>query len=240
VHSASALCTALLACQAADETAAEAPTTQSTLALCTEEESAAQDNQRGSTDFHHSPPAVADEASQTAASTNATDLFDKKTNDAANGGADFVARMHGCGKLPYETLGRYLSSHGVNLASTTPDGAGQLYREGAGALGAPVYRGRVREAMFPSTSAHTKLYDILVAASAEMVTNLGVAGGACPGITIARGGKLTNDAVTCIIGVEASEGVMTQADELVAGNSVDGLRIAISALLTSTLRCTVQ
>jgi hypothetical protein len=236
---------ALFACQGSAAGEAELETAQHP--VCSDSQAdLARDTENGGNTFEHRDPVMAGEQgteNSAAANGNATDIAAKKADDAKNGGADLVSRLHGCGKVSYRSLGRYLTARGVNIGNTAPAGsAGQLYRDGRTSLGAPSYAGRVREAMFPSTAAHAKLFDILVAASAEVQTNLGAPNGACPGVQVMAAGKMTKDAASCILGMEASDDVVTQANDIIAGNPVqaDGVRIAISTLMTSTFTCSMQ
>jgi hypothetical protein len=235
-----------VACEQQGEGNAQLDVVQS--AACSENaREVARNVENGGTSFQHKEPTTGMEQGTTesaAANANATDIEAKKADDQKNGGADLVARMHGCGKVPYATLKRYLTSRGVNMANTADGSAGQLFAEGSNALGAPAYKGRIREAMFPSTAAHAKLFDVLVAAANEMKQplpgGLGAAGGACPGVSVVTAGKFNKDAASCILGTEASEDVMNQVTDIMAGNAGDGVQIAIAALLTSTFTCSVQ
>src|SRR5262249_62278414 len=86
------------------------------------------------------------------------------------GAPEISTRMHSCQKLKYVTLGNVLAQLGVNLAATaTPPSAGQLYKGGMQALGAPNYGARVREAIEGTTSGYTKLFDIFVQAAPEII-----------------------------------------------------------------------
>jgi hypothetical protein len=235
---------ALWACQGSAAGEADLETAQHP--VCSDSQAdLARDTENGGATFEHRDPVMAGEQgteNSAAANGNATDIAAKKADDAKNGGADLVSRLHGCGKVSYRSLGRYLSARGVNLMNGAEGSAGKLYQEGRTSLGAPSYAGRVREAMFPSTAAHAKLFDILVAASAEIQTNLGAPTGACPGVQVMAAGKMTKDAASCIIGMEASDDVVTQANDIIAGNPVqaDGVRIAISTLMTSTFTCSMH
>ncbi len=44
-------------------------------------------------------------------------------------------RLHSCTKLPYSTLGTFLTSRGVNMNSNVAGSAGKLYKDGGDAMG---------------------------------------------------------------------------------------------------------
>ena len=79
---------------------------------------------------------------------------------------DIASRMHGCQKVAYASLGRFLTARGVNLALTsTPPSAGQLYAGAVAAFGVPAPDSRLREPSFLTTAGSTKLFDIFMEAA---------------------------------------------------------------------------
>ena len=62
------------------------------------------------------------------------------------GPPSYSAHVHSCMKMKYATLGRVLSSRGVNLASTTTTSAGALYTNGLQAIGVATYAQRASRA----------------------------------------------------------------------------------------------
>lgn len=104
------------------------------------------------------------------------DPFEILKERAEEGPAEIRSRLHGCTKIRYEALGRLLTSRGVNLAATAPNGqprtAGQLYNQGRDALGVARFDAREAEAYFHSTSGATKLFDIFIQAAPEVIANI--------------------------------------------------------------------
>jgi len=170
---------------------------------------------------------------------NATNVDQKKQDEAAIGSTNIVSRLHACGKVGYEALGTFLASRGVDLAG---NGAGQLYREGRLALGVPNYRARISEAAFPSTAAFNKMFDIYTLAATEIRENLATSE-ACPGVAaVGEDGRLTADAVSCIIGVPATPNHVVLAnffvdDTAYADRKEEAADLGIAALLTSHELC---
>jgi len=104
------------------------------------------------------------------------DPFEILKERADEGPPEIRTRLHGCTKLRYAALGDLLSSRGVNLAATAPNGqpktAGQLYAEGKDALGIAKFDARESETFFHTTSGAAKLFDIFVQASPEIIANI--------------------------------------------------------------------
>lgn len=171
---------------------------------------------------------------------NATNVEQKKQDEAAVGSTNIVARLHACGKVNYESLGVFLASRGVDLAAA--NGAGRLWREGRLALGVPNYRARISEASFPSTAAFNKMFDIYALAASEIRTNLATSE-ACPGVAaVGEDGRLTTDAVSCIIGVPATPNHVVLAnffvdDAVYADRKEEAADLGIATLLTSHELC---
>ncbi|HEY6175508.1 MAG TPA: hypothetical protein VIX73_13715, partial [Kofleriaceae bacterium] len=84
----------------------------------------------------------------------------------------YASRVHSCPKTRYRTLGNLMASRGVDLTATGELTAGQLYRQGAQALGGANYAARVRENIDLGLSTTAKLFDIYVQAAPEIIQNL--------------------------------------------------------------------
>lgn len=170
---------------------------------------------------------------------NQTNTEQKKQDEAAIGSTNIVARLHTCGKVGYGALGTFLASRGVNLQG---NGAGKLWREGNLALGVANYDARVAEAAFPSTAAFSKMFDIFTVAASEIRQNL-ASSTACPGVAATgEDGRLTKDAVSCLIGAPASAELVDLAnimfsDPQYADRPEDAAELGITALLTSHQLC---
>jgi hypothetical protein len=156
----------------------------------------------------------------------------------------FTSRVHSCSKVRYRTLGRVLTSLGVNVANATNLSAGQLYRDGDNALGAPNYANRIRENLNITTSGASREFDIFAAGADEIIA-------AVP--TLARcqvngvGAQLfdpaTNacraDGITCLIGTPAQAAHLDFCNITVssASDPATGKRIAVAALLAAAYTC---
>lgn len=168
------------------------------------------------------------------------DLIDRL---AQEGPATVSSQMHSCAKVRYATLGRVLTSLGVNVQNTAAGSAGQLYSAGGPALGAPNYANRVRENEAVTTSGSSRTFDIFAAAAPEIITNLpnlerckvnGV------GATLFdASNKCQIDGITCIIGVPATAEHVEKCDLTVSrGSTPDiGKRIAVAAMLAAYYTC---
>jgi len=154
------------------------------------------------------------------------------------GTPEVVARLHGCTKITYAGLGSILSSRGVNVANQAANSAGVIYRGGSAALGLANYGGRVPEALFSSTSAMAKQFDIMIAASSEVLANLATSTG-CQGVALVANNQLTRDGISCILGKPAKDEHVALANNLIAQapDPATGQRLAISALLEAAHTC---
>lgn len=165
----------------------------------------------------------------------------------AEGPAEVRTRLHSCSKLPVETLQNVLESIGVNIGANAQNGqpqtAGQLYRNGQNALGVADYDSRVATPIVWSSSGAAKAFDIWTQAAQEVITNIA----SMPQCQLNGAGvemfdannQCNRDAVTCIIGMPASDDHLALCNAAVAGaSSVDkGKIIAVATLLASQNFC---
>lgn len=173
---------------------------------------------------------------------NSTNVEEKKRDEQAIGTANVVARLHACGKLSYASIGKFLVSRGVDPAAGS---AATLFNGGRSALGVANYQARIAEAAFPSTAAYARLFDIYVAAAPQIYDNLQNST-ACPGVAAvdAETGRLTRDAISCLVGVPATDAHVAAANLLVdqfagdyEGREREAIELGIAALLTSHQLC---
>lgn len=167
------------------------------------------------------------------------DLIDRLTKE---GPPSFTSQMHSCSKVRYQTLGQVLTSVGVNVANTTALSAGDLYRSGAAALGAPSYANRIRENIGITTSGASKAFDIFAAAAPEIIA-------AMPTLqrcTVNGVGSILfdvntcrPDGIACLIGAPAQPAHVDFCNLTVSNaSSVDiGKKIAVAALLAAAYTC---
>jgi hypothetical protein len=177
-----------------------------------------------------------------------TDLVAKAATDATEGTPDQVARMHGTQKIQYAMLGAYLKDLGVTIpaptttTSTTKGGttstavptAGELYANGASALGAPIYSARTPEMIIPSTSALAKEFDIFMAAAPTIIANIG-SSTRCSGVALITAGEFTADGLSCLMGKPSLPDHLALANQIVssATDPTTGQEIAVATLLAA-------
>lgn len=166
-----------------------------------------------------------------------------KAQDQQIGSPVVVARLHGCNKIPYASLGNILSSRGVNVQNTQQGSAGMLYKTGAAALGVANYAGRSPEMLIPSTAALSKEFDILVAAAREIQMTKPTMSG-CNGVMLVDGqGNFTKDGLSCLMGKQASDTHVTVANDAITQaqskglTQAEGQQIAIASLLEASQTC---
>lgn len=123
---------------------------------------------QGNTFHHPNDPAYAGQK----------DPFEILKERMAEGPPEIRTRLHSCSRIPYSSLGAFLTSRGVDLSATSPVGgvptAGELYAGAGDSLGAPRYDVRQGEAYFYNVAAGTKLLDIFVQSAAEIIANIKV------------------------------------------------------------------
>ncbi len=145
--------------------------------------------------------------------------------------------------MRYETMGAFLASRGVNLASTTAMSAGRMWRESDQALGAPNYGARQREARELSTATASKLFDIFVQAAPEIIAAMPnraectVAGVGTEMFNAAD--QCTADGIACLLGLPATASHLELCNLTVqrASDVEKGKRIAVASLLAAAHTC---
>lgn len=148
------------------------------------------------------------------------DPFEILKEHAEEGPPEVRTRLHGCTKLRYDAIGQLLASRGVNLAATgTPKTAGQLYATGGDALGIAKFDAREAEANFHTTSGATKLFDIFIQASPEIIANIQNAdackiNGVGKPMFDATDGTCVRETLSCLMGRPAT------ADDLILCNQL--------------------
>lgn len=168
------------------------------------------------------------------------ELLERAKNE---GPPRYASRVHKCPKMQYGTLGRILSSRGVNMGSTAALSAGKLFDDGDQALGAPNYGARQREGRELSTATASKMFDIFVQAAPEIIANL-------PGREECKvagvGARMFNDAdqctadgITCLLGVPATASHIEVCNLTVsrASDTAHGKLIAVATLLAAANTC---
>lgn len=166
--------------------------------------------------------------------------------------ASYLARIHGCSKMRYETLGRVLASRGIDLAATGDFTAGNLWSAGTVPLGTANYAARIRENISLTTSAAARIFDIFIAAAPEIEASL--AAGTVPACEVAGQGiqmfnpdnTCTIAGIECLTGLDATAAHLALCNESVSratdangdGSSIDeGKAIAVATLLAAAHTC---
>jgi hypothetical protein len=159
------------------------------------------------------------------------------------GPARYAARVHSCPKMKYDTMGALLASRGVNLASTTAQSAGRMWRESDQALGAPNYAARQREARELSPATASKLFDIFVQAAPEIIAAMPTLA-ACQvsgvGVSMFNAENQCNaDGIACLIGVPPTASHLELCNLTVqrASDVEKGKLIAVASLLAAAHTC---
>jgi len=166
-------------------------------------------------------------------------LIDRLTKE---GPPSFTSQMHSCSKVRIQTLGQLLTSVGVNVNNATALSAGDLYRNGASALGAPSYANRIRENIGITTSGASREFDIFAAAADEIIAAVPTlprcqVGGVGP--QLFNGSTCVPEGITCLIGTPAQP-THVQACNLsisTASDQLTGKRIAVAALMAAAYTC---
>lgn len=172
------------------------------------------------------------------------DAFEVLKQREEEGPAEVRTRLHSCQKLQITTLRNILTSFGVNIDATgNPPTAGQLFKEGAGALGGANYDARVGESIVWTAAGAAKMFDILVQAAPEIIANLPNSAqcqidGVGPQV-FDENNKCVEDAVTCLIGRPATADHVAICNSVVqqASDVETGKKIAVATLLSAAHSC---
>lgn len=154
-------------------------------------------------------------------SDGAKDPFEILKERAEEGPPEVRTRLHSCTKIAYASLGAFLTSRGVNLAKTSsgtgPKTAGELYKQGADALGVAKFDAREGETYFHTTASATKLFDIFVQAAPEVIANIATqdackVGGIGKPMFDTVTGKCVFESLSCIMGRPATADDLAMCD----------------------------
>jgi len=169
-------------------------------------------------------------------------------------GAEISARLHGCTKPRFLSLGRMLQTRGVNLASSgnrpgeNAPFAGQLYRDAKDALGVPVFDSRLSEKDKHTTASALKLFDIFVQAAPEIITNIqnmpACQIGGQGHTMFDSNGSCVEESVSCLLGYPATADhmllcnlIVEKADPTNTTDVMKKQRIAVATLLSAAHTC---
>ncbi len=160
-----------------------------------------------------------------------------------DGPVEVMARLHGCPKMKYATIGRLLASRGVDLARAGATSAGALWRSGDQALGAAQYVARVAESLELTTASASRLFDIFVQSAPEIIESMPDRAECAVGGETTRmfgdAGHCTADGIACLTGVPATPAHLEMCNEIVARASSPevGRTLAVAALAAAAHTC---
>lgn len=155
----------------------------------------------------------------------------------------YTARMHGCPKMKYDTIGRVLASRGVDIGNGTALSAGQIYQTSDQALGVANYAARQRENLELTTAAAGKLFDIFVQAAPEIIAGMPnrpeCQVGGVGAVLFNAQNQCEADGITCLIGVPATASHIELCNLTVsrASDVETGKNMAVAALLAAAHTC---
>jgi hypothetical protein len=172
------------------------------------------------------------------------DPWDIYAQRQEEGPPEIRTRLHSCQKIQNTALRALLEAFAVNIdANGDPPTAGQLFREGQGALGAANYDGRSGEGLVWSAAGAAKLFDIFVQAAPEIIANISTVpqcqiDGVGPEMFDANN-ECNEDAITCITGRPATPEHIAICNSIVtSATSVDkGKHIAVATLMSAAHYC---
>ncbi len=180
------------------------------------------------------------------------DPFEILKERAEEGPPQIRTRLHSCGKIPYSSLGAFLSSRGVNIQSIQPKSAGLLYQTGGDALGAAKFDAREGERLFLTTAGATKLFDIFVQSAPEIIQNISdpakapacALNGTSRPMFDAADGSCVRESLSCIMGRPATEDDLILCDLMIAQANPNDMAdlnrkrvIAVAAFLSAAHTC---
>jgi len=161
----------------------------------------------------------------------------------AEGPPSYSARVHSCMKMKFDTLGRALTSRGVNIAATGMTSAGALYTGGAQAMGVANYTQRQAEAAELTTAGASKILDIYASAAPEIIAAMPnraecKSGGVATQMFDASG-ACTAKGIECITGLPASAAQIELCSQIVlhASTPDKGHNMAVAVTMAAAQIC---
>jgi hypothetical protein len=165
--------------------------------------------------------------------------------------ADYLARIHGCKKIKISTLGRMLTSRGVDIQTGGQFTPADLYQTGDVPMGTARYDSLLRENMSLTTSAAVRAFDIWIASAPIIETAMSdglVAACDDAGTPVAMfnaAGACTIEGIECITGRQATaahleicnRGTQDAVDDTGNFDAAKGRQLAMSTLLAAAHTC---
>jgi hypothetical protein len=156
------------------------------------------------------------------------------------GPPEYTAHVHACPKVRYASLYNVLTGVGADMSGSASATAGELYNDGASALGAANYPNRIRENIAITTSGMSREFDIFAAAAPSIIAAFTANTiTRCPGAQLFDSGGCRPDGISCLIGVNASADHVAYCNATVQGasNSTIGQQMAVAAILAAAYTC---
>jgi hypothetical protein len=184
--------------------------------------------------------------------TNIISPWDLLNRLETQGPPEYTAHVHACPKVRYKTLNNVLLGVGTDMTGSDSTSAGQLYSQGASALGYADYSNRIRENIAITTSGMSREFDIFAAAAPSVITAFQSLSTATPNAALAaRCGtvQLFNtsstpttcnpDGISCLTGVNATTDSVAYCNSTISGASSDALgqQLAVAVVLASAYTC---
>ena len=167
------------------------------------------------------------------------DPWDELDRVGREGPPRYASRVHSCAKMRYRTIGNVLASRGVDLGAQGDLTAGQIWRDGAAALGAPSYAARIRETLELGLATTSKLFDIYIQAAPEIIANMALRP-ACPGARLFDdAGRCDWQGISCLLGVPATQTHLALCNTTVARapDVTSGQQLAVATLAAAAHTC---
>lgn len=164
---------------------------------------------------------------------------------------EVAAKLHGCRKFRYDTIGTMLTERGVDMTNVTVDSSGELYATSLDTFSVPKMDSRRAEKDGHTTASAMRLFDIFVQAAPEIIANIQnpALAPACVlnGQTrpmFAADGSCVEESISCLMGMPATEDhvllcnlILDKADPLDAEDVTRKQHIAVATILAAAHSC---
>ncbi len=164
---------------------------------------------------------------------------------------EVAAKLHGCRKLRYDTIGTMLEERGVDMQAVAADSPGLLYSTGLDAFSVPKMDARRAEKDGHTTASAMRLFDIFVMAAPQIIANISnpTLAPACilNGQTrpmFAADGSCVQESISCLMGTPATDEhvllcnlILDKADPIDAEDVTRKQHIAVATILAAAHAC---
>jgi hypothetical protein len=176
--------------------------------------------------------------------TNEISPWDLLNRLETQGPPEYTAHVHSCAKVKYASLKNVLTGVGADMTGTAAATAGELYTDGASALGAADYGNRIRENIAITTSGMSREFDIFAAAAPSIIASFAANSVTrCPGATLfdtsTTPATMCPDGISCLLGYPAQAQHVQYANLTIANASSPALgqQMAVAVILASAYTC---